>query len=927
MVEIEENPSCCPSPAPLSGDEDICERGYGPVGECSLECASQIYMEFADECLDYGYRSNQTVAKLQMDRTYRLCRAGLLRAGAEALYADNKLAYIPYGGLLLFILPLFFFGVFIFFGKQLATMFRMLVGGTAMGFAIAWPAVSPYFTACEIGLDGSEVVTVCTDTPDIESGLVISLALAAVTFFQAGYTCRQLESFGNAVQGFTLGVIFVILLLNMLLGEVRETAETSWLILGMYVTMGAIGAIFNVFLSTGVNILASTMIGTYICCQIVCIVGYFENWFFTFPVSVMASSMGVSGCQDGWCWLYLFFWILVGLGGCTSQLTASETAEKVEDGEVAHGCWGKFMYMSHQAVAMVLDMEDAMAEHAEYHTAEEMAVLAAHHAATWAKMATITSDTCIMMFGFSLLAGIIELFMRGIDAPFSLAFYICASALTAMVFTLYEMSIHNTASVTMRVKKFDIYIWGVFVLVPVSVTGFLLCLTLGMESDPLGLHDNFGVDLLVDTDCDGADCTDQAHRTMFFRHMQASAFAFMGLAVSACLTATYVSRHLGGLLYLALKATKFVAFLLIGYGAIFIIIGVVFVPPEGSDYSGAWLYPAMAVIGVIECLTGIMGIAGACAHAKKGEKAKAGINGAAAAKEVAAMTGSSDAGAGEEDGEEVEAEATEEELEEEAKTIKSLKIFAGMLAFIMLLNLGVFIAAGMWATDVATMTHNDWLIINGTHGPLQAYCGKIGEPLETCMVTREQFEHDIMASFQLLMAVGITVIVYMMVGLGAAIFVMLQKPGMLSHAEEMVAKHAKDYLDEITASELRDKAGKESGLRQVETMAAVAASTGGPKKKKKKKKRVKVKKNPDETAEEKAERKAKRKAEKDAAKTDSVDNPAAAAAAPGAVFDVEDGALNGDGAGSGDESSDGSEYEWHTTDTEEEESEEDLSDI
>jgi len=194
-------------------------------------------------------------------------------------------------------------------------------------------------------------------------------------------------------------------------------------------------------------------------------------------------------------------------------------------------------------------------------------------------------------------------------------------------------------------------------------------------------------------------------------------------------------------------------------------------------------------------------------------------------------------------------------------------------------------------------------------------------------VTREQFEHDIMASFQLLMAVGITVIVYMMVGLGAAIFVMLQKPGMLSHAEEMVAKHAKDYLDEITASELRDKAGKESGLRQVETMAAVAASTGGPKKKKKKKKRVKVKKNPDETAEEKAERKAKRKAEKDAAKTDSVDNPAAAAAAPGAVFDVEDGALNGDGAGSGDESSDGSEYEWHTTDTEEEESEEDLSDI
>ena len=46
----------------------------------------------------------------------------------------------------------------------------------------------------------------------------------------------------------------------------------------------------------------------------------------------------------------------------------------------------------------------------------------------------------------------------------------------------------------------------------------------------------------------------------------------------------------------------------------------------------------MVVIGVVECLTGLMGVVGACVHHKKGEAAKSEMNGAAAAREVAAMT-------------------------------------------------------------------------------------------------------------------------------------------------------------------------------------------------------------------------------------------------------------------------------------------------
>ena len=104
-----------------------------------------------------------------------------------------------------------------------------------------------------------------------------------------------------------------------------------------------------------------------------------------------------------------------------------------------------------------------------------MQELADHHAATWAKVATFMSDTCLMIFGLSLFIGMLELWLRGVDFPAFLGLYIVASSLVAILFTLYEMRIHNTATVAARMRQFDIYIWGIFVLIPVSVTGFLMC--------------------------------------------------------------------------------------------------------------------------------------------------------------------------------------------------------------------------------------------------------------------------------------------------------------------------------------------------------------------------------------------------------------------------------------------------------------------
>ena len=114
-------------------------------------------------------------------------------------------------------------------------------------------------------------------------------------------------------------------------------------------------------------------------------------------------------------------------------------------------------------------------------------------------------------------------------------------------------------------------------------------------------------------------------RTFFSRHMQVASVAFLGLTITSCVTCTYslehaayhhttqcvrntvctlglglkctstltgagtvVSKNLGGILYLARKINKFVAFLLIVYGALIAWVGFGLIPDE-EEFTGAWI--------------------------------------------------------------------------------------------------------------------------------------------------------------------------------------------------------------------------------------------------------------------------------------------------------------------------------------------------
>jgi len=375
------------------------------------------------------------------------------------------------------------------------------------------------------------------------------------------------------------------------------------------------------------------------------------------------------------------------------------------------------------AFQIVLDLEESMKEHEEHHSEEEMREFAEKHAATMAAVGTAVSDVCLITFGMSLVVSAIEMLYRGVYH--GMVLYLLVNGTVASLFTVYQTQIHNAVTVSERIRKFDHYIWGVIICVPLAVTGFLLSLTLGLDSDPMGLQDDFGVNELKDIPGEGS-----AYRTYFMRHMQTAAAAFAGLAVSSAITSTSIALHLGGVLYLARKMKSFCSVLLIVYGFCVAYAGFAFIPEE--DFSGAGIYTMVGFTGVGMLVTGIVGVCSGQLVAQ--------------------------------------ASRHRGEGDESLRRPPSLGVrntcmlsFVVLLAVVLAVNIIMFVLAGVWASNIHTSVAQDWQTINLT---MSSYCADSTDP--DCHLTQEQFVHDVQASFQLAMIVGITTTAYLLVGLAAA---------------------------------------------------------------------------------------------------------------------------------------------------------------
>lgn len=111
---------------------------------------------------------------------------------------------------------------------------------------------------------------------------------------------------------------------------------------------GGVGATLNVLFPGVVNIFGSATIGTFCCCQLFCVIGYFENWYSTFPVSLLAAGLGVAGCQDAACYAYLFCWVFLCIAGIFTQFYSGHVEMRVISKQEAVSHSGRLLFKMHQ---------------------------------------------------------------------------------------------------------------------------------------------------------------------------------------------------------------------------------------------------------------------------------------------------------------------------------------------------------------------------------------------------------------------------------------------------------------------------------------------------------------------------------------------------------------------------------------------------
>lgn len=119
---------------------------------------------FYSECVElyqnhtrYTALSNDGLTRIPLaealETSAAVCRGTIYREGAMAIYAQLEVVYLPFAAWILLLVPFLICLVFVFFGRHLSSLFRMLVGAGACGFQIFWPAVAPFVARCSIGLD------------------------------------------------------------------------------------------------------------------------------------------------------------------------------------------------------------------------------------------------------------------------------------------------------------------------------------------------------------------------------------------------------------------------------------------------------------------------------------------------------------------------------------------------------------------------------------------------------------------------------------------------------------------------------------------------------------------------------------------------------------------------------------------------------
>ena len=189
----------------------------------------------------------------------------------------------------LIFIPFLFFVLVAFMGRHISAMFRMMTGYMCTTLPLLIPTIAPYMAGCNHSLVDGEAN--CDKIPEFTTTVATSLFMALYVGCIGAYVSVKHKHYGNAIQGFALSYITVLYTVDYWLHDLRASNPelegfVDWAVLAITVILGVVLAVLNVKFPTVLNVLCSAFIGTFVAMQIVCIAGLFENWFWTFEVSI-----------------------------------------------------------------------------------------------------------------------------------------------------------------------------------------------------------------------------------------------------------------------------------------------------------------------------------------------------------------------------------------------------------------------------------------------------------------------------------------------------------------------------------------------------------------------------------------------------------------------------------------------------------------
>ena len=643
-------------------------------------------------------------------------------------------------GVLLRLLPMVSATFVTYFGSKVATVVR--VG------SVFWASAAPSLIPIVQTIQAEGTITPTT---------FVGIGGAFYAGGLGAFAAVKSKATGIVVQGMAVGYVLSSVLQGFAIGLLLQKypqaeAYLEWITMAFTFAIGGAVGKFALRYEDIISIAATAIMGAYSQLQIFCSLG-FE---FTESLSIGAAMNGTFGCTDWPCQLTLGVAIAYALGGVKNQLNQNKLNKIMAENPDFEG-EGKIqqtMVKINKAMTIVFTLNEIAGQLSEHHTEEEMKELVQKNMAIVLQLSTVGTNIgkaaqaprnfCdhkalrvrlsagLLVLSLSCFSGCIEGFANGAwvlsdgsgTMPYLTRFaatigLIGILCLLLVIFMIQTLRLPH-AEQGKRDTRQKLFLLFAAIIMPIVAVCSLIILVM-QEGSPVEVPQ---IKAAFD-----ADKLPHDQQVALQNHLPTVFGTLQGTLITLAFSWTIICKHLGGIIYLAMKFMSMITMTLFICGA-----GVAFAGYYGIEHSG------LAVDEDVSTLFLILGIIGTFI----GGVALLGIIGMQIYYRVRFL----------------------------GKII--LRVYSGLIILMLVLNILLFAVVGYYVTQIDVLIDRDWarlqelvadkreVFANDTRVSSQYYDVGLGNE------TKAEFVETAKGSFNILMLVGGLLTLLLLTGFVAA---------------------------------------------------------------------------------------------------------------------------------------------------------------